>query len=177
MARKERYLVGLDVGTSKITAIVGETTEDGGLDIIGIGLADSKGMWFHHMLRGRIGEARAAVLPGRRGRDRLFATALQVGLSRRGSDLVGLRSAWPDACQALIGQPVDLFTLLERPGRVSDVAAHGNYAYLGAFYEPDCAEPGGVFVIDISNNGGATWLNPTAIQAPRLARFNATVAF
>ena len=42
MARKERYLVGLDVGTAKITAIVGETTEDGGLDIIGMGLADSR---------------------------------------------------------------------------------------------------------------------------------------
>ena len=37
MARKERYLVGLDVGTSKVTAIVGEMTDDGGLDIIGIG--------------------------------------------------------------------------------------------------------------------------------------------
>ena len=35
MARKERYLVGLDVGTSKIAAIVGEMTDDGGLDIIG----------------------------------------------------------------------------------------------------------------------------------------------
>ena len=44
MARKERYLVGLDVGTSKISAIVGETTDDGGLDIIGIGLADSRGI-------------------------------------------------------------------------------------------------------------------------------------
>ena len=44
MARKERYLVGLDVGTSKITTIVGETTDDGGLDIIGIGLAESKGI-------------------------------------------------------------------------------------------------------------------------------------
>ena len=44
MARKERYLVGLDVGTSKIAAIVGEMTDDGGLDIIGIGLADSKGI-------------------------------------------------------------------------------------------------------------------------------------
>jgi DNA-binding CsgD family transcriptional regulator len=64
------------------------------------------------LLRGRIGDARAAVLPGRRGRDQLFASALQVGLSRRASDLVGLRSAWPDACHALIGQPVDLFTLL-----------------------------------------------------------------
>ena len=44
MARKERYLVGLDVGTSKITAIVGETGDEGDLDIIGIGLADSKGI-------------------------------------------------------------------------------------------------------------------------------------
>ena len=44
MGRKERYLVGLDVGTSKITAIVGETTDDGALDIIGIGLADSRGI-------------------------------------------------------------------------------------------------------------------------------------
>ena len=44
MGRKERYLVGLDVGTSKITAIVGEMTDDGGLDIIGMGLADSRGI-------------------------------------------------------------------------------------------------------------------------------------
>src|SRR5512140_2836117 len=44
MARKERYVVGLDVGTSKIAAIVGEMTDDGGLDITGIGLADSKGI-------------------------------------------------------------------------------------------------------------------------------------
>ena len=44
VARKERYLVGLDVGTSKISAIVGEMTDDGGLDIIGIGLADSRGI-------------------------------------------------------------------------------------------------------------------------------------
>src|SRR6187431_12509 len=44
MARKERYLVGLDVGTSKITALVGEAGDEGELDIIGIGLADSKGI-------------------------------------------------------------------------------------------------------------------------------------
>src|SRR6476620_10240673 len=44
VARKERYLVGLDVGTSKISAIAGEMTDDDGLDIIGIGLADSKGI-------------------------------------------------------------------------------------------------------------------------------------
>jgi cell division protein FtsA len=44
MSRRERYLVGLDVGTSKIAAIVGEVMDDGNLDIIGIGLADSKGI-------------------------------------------------------------------------------------------------------------------------------------
>ncbi|MDQ4075627.1 MAG: hypothetical protein M3220_05185 [Chloroflexota bacterium] len=36
------------------------------------------------------------------------------------------------------------------PGRISDVGALGNYAYLGAFATPDC-DPGGVFVIDISD--------------------------
>lgn len=44
MARKERYLVGLDVGTSKVSAIVGEMMDDGTIDIIGIGLAESKGI-------------------------------------------------------------------------------------------------------------------------------------
>src|SRR6187455_3522501 len=44
MARRERYLVGLDVGTSKVAAIVGEIMDDGNLDIIGIGVADSKGI-------------------------------------------------------------------------------------------------------------------------------------
>jgi cell division protein FtsA len=44
VGRKERYLVGLDVGTSKVTAIVGEAGDDGDLDVIGIGLADSKGI-------------------------------------------------------------------------------------------------------------------------------------
>jgi cell division protein FtsA len=44
VARKERYLVGLDVGTSKVTAVVGEVMDDGGLDIIGIGMADSRGI-------------------------------------------------------------------------------------------------------------------------------------
>ena len=44
MARKERYLVGLDVGTSKVTVIVGEVMDEGGLDIIGICIAESKGI-------------------------------------------------------------------------------------------------------------------------------------
>src|SRR6188474_1898882 len=44
MARKERYLVGLDVGTSKVTAVVGEMLDDAGLDIVGLGVAESRGI-------------------------------------------------------------------------------------------------------------------------------------
>jgi cell division protein FtsA len=44
MARRERYLVGLDVGTSTVTVIVGEVMDNGGLDIIGIGTAEAKGI-------------------------------------------------------------------------------------------------------------------------------------
>jgi DNA-binding CsgD family transcriptional regulator len=69
------------------------------------------------LLRGRLTEAEQrlpATTPATaaQGRDALLAAALRVGLARRTGDLVGLRSAWPDACQALIGQPVELFNLL-----------------------------------------------------------------
>ena len=44
MGRKEKYLVGLDVGTSNVCAVVGESQEEGHLDIVGIGVADSRGI-------------------------------------------------------------------------------------------------------------------------------------
>lgn len=44
MARKERYLVGLDVGTSTVACVVGEALDDGRLDIVGIGVAESRGI-------------------------------------------------------------------------------------------------------------------------------------
>ncbi len=44
MARKERYLVGLDIGTSKVTAVVGEPLDGGALDIVGLGVAESRGI-------------------------------------------------------------------------------------------------------------------------------------
>jgi cell division protein FtsA len=44
MARRERYLVGLDVGTSHVCAVVGESLEDGRLDIVGLGVAESRGI-------------------------------------------------------------------------------------------------------------------------------------
>ena len=44
MARKERYLVGLDVGTSKVTAVVGEVLAGVGIEIVGLGVAESRGI-------------------------------------------------------------------------------------------------------------------------------------
>jgi len=41
---KNGYIVGFDIGTKKITAIIGEITEDRKIEIIGIGTADSKGL-------------------------------------------------------------------------------------------------------------------------------------
>ena len=57
MARREQYLVGLDVGTSKIAAIVGEAMDDDeGLDVVGIGLAEANGI-----RRGAVVNLEAAV--------------------------------------------------------------------------------------------------------------------
>jgi cell division septal protein FtsQ len=42
--KKDRYIVGLDVGTHKICAIVAELTDEGRLDVIGIGQTESKGL-------------------------------------------------------------------------------------------------------------------------------------
>jgi cell division protein FtsA len=56
MGSRERYLVGLDIGTSKVAAIVGEMMDDGSLGIIGIGVAESKGI-----RRGAVVNLEAAV--------------------------------------------------------------------------------------------------------------------
>jgi cell division protein FtsA len=44
LAKKGDIIVGLDIGTTKICAIVGEVTPQGGLDIIGIGTTQSRGL-------------------------------------------------------------------------------------------------------------------------------------
>ncbi len=44
LTKKERYIVGIDIGTTKVTAIVSEVTEEGRLEIIGIGSTGSKGL-------------------------------------------------------------------------------------------------------------------------------------
>ncbi|WP_448004411.1 PA domain-containing protein [Agromyces bauzanensis] len=49
----------------------------------------------------------------------------------------------------LIGN-LDLFEGMEEPGRIADVSAYGDYAYLTAFWEPEC-DRGGVYIVDISD--------------------------
>lgn len=44
MAQKAELIVGLDIGTTKICAIVGEVTASGNIDIVGIGSHPSKGL-------------------------------------------------------------------------------------------------------------------------------------
>jgi cell division protein FtsA len=44
MARGENILVGLDIGTTKICAIVGEIVDDKRIDIMGIGTYAPKGI-------------------------------------------------------------------------------------------------------------------------------------
>jgi len=44
MARRERYIVGLDVGTSTVCCVVGESLDDDSVDIVGIGMAESRGI-------------------------------------------------------------------------------------------------------------------------------------
>jgi cell division protein FtsA len=44
MTRKDSVFIGLDIGTTKICAIVGEALPDGGVEIIGIGKAPSHGL-------------------------------------------------------------------------------------------------------------------------------------
>ena len=44
MARSHRYNVAIDLGSSKVCCVVGETREEGGIDVIGVGRAPSKGL-------------------------------------------------------------------------------------------------------------------------------------
>ncbi|MFF3853932.1 LuxR C-terminal-related transcriptional regulator [Micromonospora sp. NPDC002575] len=70
------------------------------------------------MLRGRTAAAAdaatAATAAGGplESRDLLFATALELGVARRNSDLGALQRGWGHALDAVVRHPVDLFTLL-----------------------------------------------------------------
>ncbi len=44
MAKRDQIVVGLDIGTTKICAIVAEATEDGSVNIVGVGSSPSRGL-------------------------------------------------------------------------------------------------------------------------------------
>ena len=44
MPKNERYIVGLDIGTTKISCVVAETKDNGSVDIVGLGSAPSRGL-------------------------------------------------------------------------------------------------------------------------------------
>src|SRR5882757_9008222 len=44
MAKRTQHTIGLDIGTSRVTCIVGELGEGGLLDIVGIGEAEARGL-------------------------------------------------------------------------------------------------------------------------------------
>lgn len=59
-------------------------------------------------------------------RDWLFAVGLQAGLARRTSDPVALRRIWAQASEAVLRQPVDLFSLLPLGELVTAAARLGD---------------------------------------------------
>lgn len=44
MARNDRHIVGLDLGTTEVRAIIGEVGDEGRLEVVGIGRAESRGV-------------------------------------------------------------------------------------------------------------------------------------
>ena len=44
MSKKENYIVGLDIGTTKICCIIAEVTPQGEIEIIGLGQSPSRGL-------------------------------------------------------------------------------------------------------------------------------------
>jgi len=91
MARRTMHTVGLDIGTSKVTCIIGEPVEDGLLDVIGIGQSDARGL-----RKGVVVNPDAAVEAIKRAVEEaermsgLEAESVTVNLA--GSHLMGLNS-------------------------------------------------------------------------------------
>jgi len=44
MGKNERYVVGLDIGTTQINCVVGEIKDEGGVSVVGLGSAPSRGL-------------------------------------------------------------------------------------------------------------------------------------
>jgi cell division protein FtsA len=91
MARQETHVVGLDIGTTRTTAVIAEVNEDGRLEIMGIGTAESRGL-----RKGVIVNPDAAAEPIRRAVEEaermsgLIAESVHVSMS--GTLLRGLNN-------------------------------------------------------------------------------------
>ena len=90
LARQERYVVGLDIGTSKVCTVVGELLDDGGVDVIGLGVAESQGAQARGRRQPRCGRRfhqeldRRSRADGRR-RDRHRSTSASAARTSRAS--------------------------------------------------------------------------------------------
>ena len=86
------------------------------------------------MLAGRYQEAHAYLeqIDSRVPRDQPWAWGLRLGLARRQDDVRGLAALWPQARSALVGYPVDLYSLLPL-GEIGLAAAR--------MHEPELAAP------------------------------------
>jgi cell division protein FtsA len=123
VARRERYLVGLDAGTSVVAAIVGEVMDDDGLDIIGIGTAES-----HGIRRGVVVNLEAAVDSIKRAIDEAELTAGveidSVHLGLAGTHVKGFNSRGVVAVAGKnreitredVGRAIDAAKAVERTG-------------------------------------------------------------
>ncbi len=91
MARQETHVVGLDIGTTRTTAVIAEVNDDGRLEIMGVGTAESRGL-----RKGVIVNPDAAAEPIRRAVEEaermsgLIAESVHVSMS--GTLLRGLNN-------------------------------------------------------------------------------------
>ena len=123
VARKERYLVGLDVGTSKVTAVVGEMLDGDRLDIVGLGVAESRGI-----RRGVVVNLEAAVESIKKAIDEAELMAGveidSVHLALSGPHVKGFNSRGRSPSPGRTGRSRRKTSARHRRGQ-SRVAAHG----------------------------------------------------
>ncbi len=95
MGKNNKVVVGLDIGTTKVCAVAGELTPEGGLEIIGIGRRPSKGL-----RKGIIvdvestAEAVATAIEDAEVMAGVRIDAVYVGLG--GGQVEGVTTEWPE---------------------------------------------------------------------------------
>jgi cell division protein FtsA len=123
MARQETHIVGLDIGTTQTTAVIAEVTDDGQLEIMGVGTAESRGL-----RKGVIVNPDAAAEPIRRAVEEaermsgLIAESVHVsmsgtllrGLNNRG--IIAITSADRRITRADIKRVIETACVVTLPG-------------------------------------------------------------